>query len=309
MRLMSSRSRAVRLSPPRCAVLNCRSRRPLQRALACLRLLEDLLEHEVLVRTAVVRFVSPLHGVRALVGRRGRRACPFCSRRPRSRPLRGRRDTRPARCSAPAPRRRRRRTSRARRVPITTGLPLRAATMRSGWRASSAAMPYVPSIAISAWRTAWSSSPPIASMRCASTSVSVVGTEHVPLRLQLGAQRRGVLDDAVVHHRDVAAAVDVRMRVDVVRLTVRRPARVRDADAAFERRGSVDSTCRTLPAALWHLEPAARDQRHARRVVAAVLQAMQPGEAEIGSASCRPTYPTIPRTSVPPKSKGVTGDR
>ena len=41
----------------------------LQRPLARLGLLEDLLEHEVLVRAAVVRLVAPLHGVRALVGR------------------------------------------------------------------------------------------------------------------------------------------------------------------------------------------------------------------------------------------------
>ena len=45
-----------------------------------------------------------------------------------------------------------------------------------------------------------------------------------------------VLDDAVVHHRDLAGAVGVRVGVVLAGLAVRRPAGVADAHAACERR-------------------------------------------------------------------------
>ena len=60
-----------------------------------------------------------------------------------------------------------------------------------------------------------------------------VGRELVALLLQLVAQLLEVLDDAVVHDRDLVGRV--RMRVDFVGLAVRRPAGVADAGMAAER--------------------------------------------------------------------------
>ena len=59
-----------------------------------------------------------------------------------------------------------------------------------------------------------------------------LGAQDVAVGRELLAQLDVVLDDAVVHDRDLAGAVDVRMRVLLARLAVRRPARVADADAA-----------------------------------------------------------------------------
>ena len=54
-----------------------------------------------------------------------------------------------------------------------------------------------------------------------------------PLRLQLFAQLLEILDDAVVHDRDLVGRV--RMRVHFVRPAVGRPAGVADAAVAGER--------------------------------------------------------------------------
>ena len=62
-----------------------------------------------------------------------------------------------------------------------------------------------------------------------------IGVEAVAMRLELIAKLRMVLDDAVVHDRD-AIVGHVRMGVDRVRHAVRRPARVRDAGDAGDRR-------------------------------------------------------------------------
>ena len=51
------------------------------------------------------------------------------------------------------------------------------------------------------------------SIRCASTSVSVSDTNLCPVFCEHRAQRAVVLDDAVVHHRDRALAVVMRVRV------------------------------------------------------------------------------------------------
>ena len=59
------------------------------------------------------------------------------------------------------------------------------------------------------------------------------GLEDVALGLQLFAQLAEILDDAVVHDRDLVGRM--RMRVDFVGLAVRRPARVADAGMARER--------------------------------------------------------------------------
>src|SRR6202000_1759938 len=71
-----------------------------------------------------------------------------------------------------------------------------------------------------------------------------LGRDHVGQRLGVGvgdqggaargqgfAQLLGVLDDAVVHHRDVAFGVQVRVGVNLVGLAVGGPPGVADADA------------------------------------------------------------------------------
>ena len=58
-----------------------------------------------------------------------------------------------------------------------------------------------------------------------------LGDETIALRLEALAQRLEVLDDAVVHDRDLVAA-GVRMRVRRRRCAVRGPARMRDAGGA-----------------------------------------------------------------------------
>ena len=67
-----------------------------------------------------------------------------------------------------------------------------------------------------------------------------LGDERVPLALQLLLQIEIVLDDAVVDDDDLAGAVAVRMRVLLGRPAVRRPARVADAVVAGERIGADD---------------------------------------------------------------------
>jgi len=56
-----------------------------------------------------------------------------------------------------------------------------------------------------------------------------VRAEHHPLRLQLLTQDAVVLDDAVLHHRHPAGAVEVRVGVALLRLAVGGPAGVADA--------------------------------------------------------------------------------
>ena len=73
-----------------------------------------------------------------------------------------------------------------------------------------------------------------------------LGLERDAAGLQLRAQLRGVLDDAVVNDGEAVGAVAVRMSVAIARLAVRRPARVRDAGRALQLR-------RQLPLQLAHL--------------------------------------------------------
>jgi hypothetical protein len=61
-----------------------------------------------------------------------------------------------------------------------------------------------------------------------------VGDQVDPRFRQPGPERGRVVDDPVVDDGHVALGVDVRMRVDVVRRPVRRPAGVPDADLAGE---------------------------------------------------------------------------
>ena len=100
--------------------------------------------------------------------------------------------------------------------------------------------------------------------------------ERVALRLQPLAQRFEVLDDAVVHDRDLAAG-QVRMRIDRRRRAVRRPARVRDAGGA--RRGGAPCACasrsatRAVDTSRSSAVPCAPfEDREPGRVVAAILE-------------------------------------
>src|ERR1700684_3277072 len=64
-----------------------------------------------------------------------------------------------------------------------------------------------------------------------------LGGELRSVRGQLAAQLVGVLDDAVVHDRDRAAGV--RMRIGVARLPLRCTPGMNDAGAALDPRGDV----------------------------------------------------------------------
>ena len=60
-------------------------------------------------------------------------------------------------------------------------------------------------------------------------------SEGMSLRDQLLAQRGKVLHDAVVDHDEVAGAIGMRVRIDLVGLAVRSPARMADAHVTVER--------------------------------------------------------------------------
>ena len=100
--------------------------------------------------------------------------------------------------------------------------------------------------------------------------------EAVPGALQRGPQHVGVLDDAVVHQRDRAAAVDVGMGVALGGGAVGGPARVRDTGRAVE--GMALELVRQRGHARGELrdyDPAAIGQSHPCRVVAAILEPLQ----------------------------------
>ena len=106
-----------------------------------------------------------------------------------------------------------------------------------------------------------------------------VGDQVDPGVRQPGPQGGSVVDDPVVHDGDVTLGVDVRVRVDVVRRPVGRPAGVADADLAGEPLGQVLSQVTHPAGLLRHPQraPLARAEHgDARRVVAAVLQPAQP---------------------------------
>jgi hypothetical protein len=101
-----------------------------------------------------------------------------------------------------------------------------------------------------------------------------------PLKALL--EREEVLDDAVVDHDDPARGVAVRVGVLLGRAAVRRPARVPDPEPAG--RGRRGDLLREVP----ELALAARDadlavvpdDRDPRRIVAAVLEALQAVEED-----------------------------
>ena len=99
--------------------------------------------------------------------------------------------------------------------------------------------------------------------------------ELVAARHQLGAQLAIVLDDAVVNDVDAPGAVLVRMRVLERRTSVRRPARVADADRARRRALGLDlaGEVSDLVGVLDRRDVAVRvDDRDPGRVVAPVLE-------------------------------------
>ena len=62
-----------------------------------------------------------------------------------------------------------------------------------------------------------------------------LGAEAWPSSMKLVLERQIILDDAVVHHHDVAVAIAMRMRVFLGGPAVRGPARVADAVGALDR--------------------------------------------------------------------------
>ena len=94
-------------------------------------------------------------------------------------------------------------------------------------------------------------------------------------------QRIGVLDDAIVHKGERAAAVGVRVGVALRRGTVRRPTRVGDATRPMRRVACHESGERGNPAReLPGHDAAPVLHRHARRVVPAVFEPREPFEQD-----------------------------
>ena len=119
---------------------------------------------------------------------------------------------------------------------MSSGLPLRAQTILSGSLLDITAMPYVPS---TRFKRVDHRVFELAVERSLDQMREHLGVrlrlEHMALHLEHLSQGAVVLDDAVVHDRDRAGAVGVRMRVAFGRRAVRGPARVRDADRAVDR--------------------------------------------------------------------------
>src|SRR5260370_1403339 len=100
--------------------------------------------------------------------------------------------------------------------------------------------------------------------------------EGVPLGLQALLDRQVVLDDAVVHHHQLARAVGVGVRVLVGGAAVGGPAGVAEADGAVDRPLSQDPLEHLdAPGRPPDLQPLGPDHRRARRVVAAVLEPLE----------------------------------
>jgi hypothetical protein len=102
-----------------------------------------------------------------------------------------------------------------------------------------------------------------------------VGLEGNAAGLQLRAELRSVLDDAVVNDGEAPGAVGVRMRVAIARFAVRRPARVRDAGCAFQLRGQLPFQVTHFALGFVDAELVVACTGDARRVVTAILETMQ----------------------------------
>ncbi len=100
--------------------------------------------------------------------------------------------------------------------------------------------------------------------------------ELVTLRFQPLLQRQEILDDPVVDHDHVARAVAMRVRVVLVRLAVRRPARVAHAERAVQLvLDELRLEIRELPFRAHHVHAVAVHDGDAGRVIAAVLEFFQ----------------------------------
>ena len=104
-----------------------------------------------------------------------------------------------------------------------------------------------------------------------------VADHLVPAILELGAQRREVLDDAVVDDGHRAGAVDVRVRVAVVGRPVGGPPGVPHAGDGVVHRMLLEGTLEVgeLAGPLLNGELAVAEHRHPGGVVTAVLQPSQ----------------------------------
>jgi hypothetical protein len=111
--------------------------------------------------------------------------------------------------------------------------------------------------------------------------------EHVAGSLQLGAQRREVLQDAVVHHGHPARLAEVRVGVGVVGCAVSGPAGVTDAGRGCRERSLADRLLQVgqLSGALVGGDRARTvggvDQRDSGGVVAAIFEATQPIDHDV----------------------------
>ena len=104
-----------------------------------------------------------------------------------------------------------------------------------------------------------------------------VGTEVIALFLQFGAERLIVLDDTIMHQREVPALAEVRMGVDGVGLAVGGPAGMGYTDAAG---GVLGGTLlfqgRHFAGGLIHVKVSlVVNHAHASRVIAAIFQSMK----------------------------------
>ena len=104
-----------------------------------------------------------------------------------------------------------------------------------------------------------------------------LGTKLIALVQELAFQLRKVLDNTVVHHRNVAAAAHMGMGIDVVGFAVGGPAGVTDAQAAGQVRPLVGQILQHLQAALGllHPHPAFTAYGDTGGVIAAVFQPLQ----------------------------------
>ena len=94
---------------------------------------------------------------------------------------------------------------------------------------------------------------------------------------QLTLQLREVLDDAVVHQRNAAAAADMGVGIDVVWLAVGGPAGVADAQRAGQIRAVMGQLLENLQATLglFHLHSVRAADGDAGRVITTVFQPLQ----------------------------------
>ena len=99
--------------------------------------------------------------------------------------------------------------------------------------------------------------------------------EFVTQRLQARALLLVVLDDAVVHHRDLALR-DVRVRIGLGDAPVGRPTRMGDADDAVQALGAGGVFHLGNPPDPAHAADTAVDHRDPGRVVPAIFEALQP---------------------------------